>query len=328
MRFAKNWTQRLIGLSLLSTLTVLPIPGAAQNQSSIVPGHFRFKTFNVPNQFELGVENINNYGLIVGYYHSGTASSPGPYRGLERFGNGNPQTLIDPLDVEGPSDPFGGVTQAEGVNDKGVVVGQYWDTAASHYAGFFLYKGNYTTYNVSGYFNTAVLGINNDVTDFCGFVQTSAPSFFTSAFVSDSGTVTIFTVPNATFTEALSINNFDQAVGIYGDASGVIHGFIRDRQGNLSFPIDVPGASTTPGLGTVALGINDFGVLSGHFWDAANSEHGFVRTPDGRFFQIDVPNAAQTAGGGLNDFGTVVGHWNDHSGNQIGYIATPDFEGD
>ena len=30
----------------------------------------------------------------------------------------------------------------------------------------------------------------------------------------------------------------------------------------------------------------------------------------GHFLQIDVPGAAQTAGGGINDFGVVVGHYN------------------
>lgn len=169
------------------------------------------------------------------------------------------------------------------------------------------------------------MGINDQVTDFCGDVQTGAPDFFVSGFVSDSGTVTVFTVPNATLTEATAINNLDQVVGFYQDASGVYHGFIRDRQGHLVYPVDVPGASTTRFLGTIPLGINDFGFISGHFWDSSNNEHGFVRAPWGQFFQIDVPGAARTSGGGLNDFGTVVGHWDDQSGNQIGYIATPSF---
>lgn len=318
----RNWINSISLLVCLVALFVLPQAGATDS-STIVPGHFHFKTFQVANQFALGVENINNFGLVVGYYQTGTASSPGPTRGFELFPYGKFQTLIDPLDVEGPNS---GVTEALGVNDWGVIVGEYFDTAAGHYSGFFLHNGKYTSFNVPGHFNTVVFGINNDVTDFVGIVQTAGPAFFTSGFVSDHGQLTVFTIPGATFTEAVAINNLDQVVGIYEDASGVFHGFTRDRKGHLTCPIDVPGASTAAGLGTVALGINDLGVISGHFWDASNIEHGFVRTPSGRFFQIDVPGAASTAGGGLNDFGVVVGHYNDQSGNQIGYIAIPDFD--
>lgn len=329
MSFSKSWKcWEVICLVLLSTLAILSLSGAAQSQSTIVPGHFHFKTFTVPNQSQLAVEQINYGGLIVGYFTSTT----GPVRGYERFPNGNLQTLIDPLDVEGPGghDPFiPGETYAEGVNDQGVIVGQFWDSTTLQYAGFFLYKGKYTTYNVPNYFNTSVIGINDDVTDFCGSVQTS--SSFTSpieAFVSDGGTVTVFTVPNAIQTQAVAINNFDQVLGYYEDANNVFHGFIRDRQGNLIYPIDPPGASTTAFKGTVPLGLNDFGFISGHFWDSSNKEHGFVRAPWGQFFQIDFPGAKLTSGGGLNDFGTVVGHWNDQNGNQLGYIATPSFGDD
>jgi hypothetical protein len=327
MRFSESLSHRLLPLFLLPTIAVWPAIAQTQ-QPSIVPGQFRFRTFQVPNQIQLGVENINNFGAIIGYYQAGTPTLPGPLRGFELSPWGKLQTFTDPLDIEQPSDPFGGVTEGLGINDSGVIVGEYWDVAAAHYAGFFLINGKYVTYNVPGYFNTVVQGINDDLTDFVGFVQTGAPNFFTSAFVSDSGKVSIFTVPGALLTEAIAINNFDQVVGIYQDSNQVFHGFLRDAKGNLKYPIDVPGATTAANLGTIALGINDWGVLSGHFWDAANIEHGFVRTPGGRFLQIDVPGAAQTAGGGINDFGVVVGHWDDQSGNQIGYIAIPNFDPD
>ena len=322
MRFTASLRQRILPLWLLVTSAV--VPAIAQNQqAAIVPGHFHFRIFQVPNHFVLGVENINNFGTIVGYYQLGT-TSPGPIRGFELSPWGQLHTLIDPLDLEHSSDPQGGLTEAGGINDQGVIVGQYFDTAARHYAGFFLINGKYVSYNVPGYFNTIVNGINDDLTDFVGFVQTGSPSFFSSAFISDHGKLSIFTIPGAIFTEALAVNNFDQTVGVYQDANSVFHGFLRDAKGNLTYPIDVPGASMAPNLGTATLGINDLGVLSGHFWDAANVEHGFVRTRRGHFLQIDVPAAAQTAGGGINDWGVVVGHWQDRNGNQIGYIAIPD----
>lgn len=102
----------------------------------------------------------------------------------------------------------------------------------------------------------------------------------------------------------------------------MVHGFFREWNGELT-DITVPGASTTPGYGTVLLGLNNFGWVSGHFWDSSNNEHGFVRAPWGKFYQIDVPGAQQTGGGGLNDEGVVVGHYVDSNGNVIGYIAIP-----
>jgi len=170
-----------------------------------------------------------------------------------RLPEGQQRTVIEPGDIEGPNAPFGGVTELGGINDHGLTVGQFWDAANGHYAGFFLYKGTYTTYNVPGFLNTALFGINNDSTDFCGLVQDA--NFATSAFISDHGVVSVFTVPGATFTEALAINSLDQVIGVYQDASGVFHGFLRKPNGSLVFPIDVPGASTAANLGTFVLGI-------------------------------------------------------------------------
>ncbi len=151
----------------------------------------------------------------------------------------------------------------------------------------------------------------------------TAPSFASAtAFVNQQGSITEFSYPGASFTYAFVVNDFQQIVGYYLDSVGVYHGYFRDWNGALT-DITVPGASTTPGRGTLALGLNNLGWISGHFWDTSNNEHGFVRSPSGKFFQIDVPGAQQTAGGGLNDEGAVTGHFIDSSGNSIGYIAVP-----
>ena len=71
----------------------------------------------------------------------------------------------------------------------------------------------------------------------------------------------------------------------------------RQTRGRSIRTINVPGASTASGYGTIAIGINDFGAISGHFWDASENVHGFVLTPDGQFLQIDVRGAMQTWGG-------------------------------
>jgi hypothetical protein len=64
-----------------------------------------------------------------------------------------------------------------------------------------------------------------------------------------SYTFTTIDVPGATRTTALGINDREQIVGWYADASGEIHGYLLD-EGQFT-TIDVPGATET-----LAVGIN------------------------------------------------------------------------
>jgi len=318
-----KWMKYLLVWAGLVAAVIAPITGRSDSgKGVIIPGRFDFKTFAISNQVSLSVEDINIEGSVVGSFF---VTNSGPVKSFERFPNGNIVIQDDPRDKGLPTDPFGGITQAGGLNAANVVVGQFYDSAAGHYAGYFLRNGDYQSYSVPGYAATALFSVN-DLGDFSGFVQNLTPSVVTKAFVNVNGHVTVFTIPGSQFVEATSINNYGVAVGDYQDAEGLYHGFIRDAFAHLTYPIDVPGVTTAAGLGTIPLGVNDFGAISGHFWDSAVKEHGFLRLPNGQYLQIDVPGAASTGGGGLNDFGVVVGHYNDQNGNQIGYIAVPDFD--
>lgn len=285
--------------------------------SGIKPGQYTFTYFKIPNNHNLGADAINDFGSIAGYY----AIPQGAFQRFLRTPDGNVTTLIDPGDQGGSTSGF---TEAYDINIEGIVVGQFYDTAAAQNSGFLYQNGNFTTYNVPGlpaHSTTAIGGIN-DLGDFCG-TYSPAPNFpYINAFLNQRGNVTEFSYAGSSNTQAEAINDFGQSGGYYFDSSGVVHGFFRDFSGELS-DITVPGASTTPGYGTVLFGINNVGWMSGHFWDASNNEHGFVRAPSGQFYQIDVPGAQQTSGGHLNDEGVMVGHYIDSQGNWIGYIATP-----
>lgn len=313
-------------LFCMVALLALPQTGAAQNSATIVPGQFQFQTFDVPNQSDMGAMGINDFGTVVGYYQSGTASSAGPVQGFEFTNQDILQTLVEPFAITGDA-PNSALTMALGVNNRGAIVGAYVDPAAGHYAGFFLSNGNYTSYKVPGYSDTGVEGINSSG-DFCGWVwaDPTPSSFVASGLVAYHGNVTVFSVPGAVGTAASAINDRGQVTGIYVDTNNVIHTFTRDPDGTWNYPIDAPGANT-PNGGTFSHGINNFGALSGTFFDASNNEHGFLRTSDGRFFQIDVPGAVATAANGLNNSGVVVGAWVDQEGNSHGYIAIPGSNG-
>ena len=72
-------------------------------------------------------------------------------------------------------------------------------------------------------------------------------------------------------TKALSINDQGQIVGLYQDASNVIHGFLYS--GGTYTTLDPAGSA-----GTLANGINNAGQVVGFYLDAQAHGHGFLET--------------------------------------------------
>jgi hypothetical protein len=286
----------------------------------IVPGDYDITTFSIPNSGTLGVEQISDNKLIVGYLSvaSGNPSS-GPFQGFERLRNGGVVPIVNPADGTGT------FTEALGLNNQGTIVGEFYNSAALRFSGFFYRGGSFATYDLPGLSpgsTTAIVG-NNERGDFCGFyLDSSNFAILNSFIVNKNGQVTKFSLSPVTgFTEAIAMNNQGAVVGTYEDSSSVFHGFIRQPDGTV-VTVTVPTATSAAGLGTTTLGVNESGWVSGHFWDASLVEHGYTRSPSGQFYQIDVPGATSTAGGGLNNEGIVVGHYNIGSA-EYGYIATP-----
>jgi probable HAF family extracellular repeat protein len=116
-----------------------------------------------------------------------------------------------------------------------------------------------------------------------------------------AATVSQIDAPNATYTDAVGINNRGEIVGSFSDAQGRLHGYIRrDTFITLDFPAEGV-------LGTVAKGINDRGEVAGFYVQSGSNIHGFV-WDRGTFTQIDVPGAGITYLHGINSRGQVVGH--------------------
>ena len=82
----------------------------------------------------------------------------------------------------------------------------------------------------------------------------------------------------------LGLNDWGAITGVYFDANGVGHGFLRTPDGEVG-SFDAPGAANvTPQapwywMGTLPYSINDEGVITGYYIDANNVSHGFLRTP-------------------------------------------------
>jgi probable HAF family extracellular repeat protein len=114
--------------------------------------------------------------------------------------------------------------------------------------------------------------------------------------------------PDASFSEATSINDRGDVTGQWGDANGFFHGFLFS-DGVLTI-LDVPGATDT-----YALGVNDSGLVAG-YWDLLDPNgntlavYGFT-WKDGGFIdtQINFPGAAGSGLFGVNARGDLSGVW-------------------
>lgn len=138
---------------------------------------------------------------------------------------------------------------------------------------------------------------------------TSPPPIREAAFdrASTNATFTSFSVPGATVTLPLDINDHGVIVGRYA-AAGRTHGFMRDESGTYT-TIDFPGSSFT-----VAASVNDSGAVVGWYSLPATPavRHGFL-FKDGAFTTIDPPGSTFTNALGINERGDVSGRYCTHA---------------
>jgi len=200
---------------------------------------------------------INSRGDVVGDYDDGSTHGFLLHKG----------ELIT-LDFPGADQ-----TLALGINDSGVVVGE-WDLLDSNgnltaYHGFVWQHGTFTDVEFPGSADTSILSINANG-DFVGLWDTDVNAPAGHGFVSANGQFTSFDVPGATLTEANDLNQNGQIVGFYIDVSGATHGFLKTWDSLVS--IDYPGSASTE-----AWGINSAGEIVGvHSHTVDSAPHGFI----------------------------------------------------
>ena len=214
-------------------------------------------------------------------------------------------TIDDPLAALG--------TEAFGINDAGLIVGQFFDVNTRRH-GFLLSGGSFMTLDdplgTSG--SGSVTNGINDAGQVVGtFLNGGHPWLPRERrhFHDHRRSLS----PD---TFAFGINNAGQIVGSFNDGSGGHHGFFRHTTAGgfvTNDIIDFPSAVQTD-----AVGINNAGQIAG-FYLAGGRHHGFVRrTVAGGFLTfdiIDVPSATNTLALGINDAGQVVGFYTNASGS-------------
>jgi hypothetical protein len=120
------------------------------------------------------------------------------------------------------------------------------------------------------------------------------------------------------------INSSGTIVGVYADATFVLHGYLLS--GGQYTTLDDPNAGTGPGQGTAALGINAAGNITGAYIDANSVFHGYLLS-GGQYTTLDDPNAGTGGGQGTqasvsNSSGNIVGVYFDANSVQHGFLLS------
>jgi hypothetical protein len=125
-----------------------------------------------------------------------------------------------------------------------------------------------------------------------------------------------FSVPGALTTTVFGLNNPDQSAGDYLDSASVSHGFIRDTDGTLTFPIDPSGSTQT-----ILFGINDRGWMVGRYVDSIGTTRAvFLQSPT-KFLVFDYPGVTFTSFNGINRQGLICGRYEDSFAIGHGFVA-------
>lgn len=291
-------------ISSLAVLFVFPVMGMFAQPASSSGSIEVITTFDYPGTGNLTLpQKINERGDVVGEFIDSNAVA----RGFVRFGDGSfSDPIVDPNDTVG-------FTEGRGINNSRTVAGDYVITDGTLHS-FFLSGGTFTEYDVPSAVQTNLLSIN-DAGSFTGGFDPDGNGIF-QAFVSVGGTLTSFSVPAAVSTFAYEINNSNQlVVGYYIDSSAVLHGYFRDTNGALHFPIDPSGSTAT-----VLFGLNGRNWVVGRYADSSGTTHGLFFVPPNQFFTFDFPGSTFTSLNGINDAGVICGRYVDASGTH-GFLA-------
>src|SRR5436190_487568 len=240
-------------ISILAVLFVFPLMGTFTQQAASSGSIEVITTFDYPGAGNSTLpQKINERGDVVGEF----IDSSGVTRGFVRYSDGSfSDPIVDPNDTVG-------FTEGRGINNLRTVAGDYVISDGTVHS-FFWSGGTFTEYDVPGAVQTNLLSIN-DAASFTGTFDPDGSGIF-QAFINVGGTLTSFSVPAALLTLAYEINNSNQlVVGYFVDSTAILHGYYRDANGALHFPIDPSGS-----VATVLFGLNDKNWVVGRYADSS-----------------------------------------------------------
>ncbi|MGA2005758.1 MAG: hypothetical protein ABSG70_20460 [Terriglobales bacterium] len=243
---------------------------------------------------------VNKSNVVVG----SDVASNGNTQGFEMKGS-----KFTALNFPGAS----GFTRASGINDAGVIAGDFYLSSDTAYHGYTYNKGKYTQYDVAlGSLSTSVFAINNS-----GNLGGSAGKNgqANQGFVDIGGTVSTFYADGSSqSTFVYGMNDSNESVGDYYDSNNYPHCFYRDASGNITL-LNAPNTYLT-----ACSGINNDGVIVGWWVDTNGQLHAFLYN-GGTYTELPFYYAS-----GVSNSGSVVGYYlgpGSSSGVIVNYLAEP-----
>jgi uncharacterized membrane protein len=245
-----------------------------------------------------------------------------------------------PFDIKGAT-----ATNSGGINNKGVIVGQYIDSGLVGH-GFILNGTKLTTLDdpkgTSGSTGASNLALNGPIAVVGTYVSSTTGG--SVGFLYKGGKYTDIPGPAGSLAStANAINDHGDVTGSYADSGGVQHAYVL--KGKKYTTIDPPGSSTPSGNGinnngdVVIVGgtnpaftaylytaktkkfktinvpgesgsfvtdINTEGDVTYQAIDSAGNSHGAL-FHKGKYYKYDYKTSALTYAGAVNDHSTIVG---------------------
>jgi hypothetical protein len=211
-------------------------------------------------------------------------------------------------------------TDTYGVNNAGVIVGDYVDSASVQH-GMILAGKKLTTVDnkscsaISGAGGISFFGVNSAgaAAGWC----TSSKTGLDIGFVYAKGKFTAVNFPKSSGTQASGINDKGEVVGLYLDSVGLTHGF--SKVGKKYTSIDVKG-----GTNTVAWGVNNAGQITVYTSNSAGAYNAYLLTGK-KFKKIAEPNAGTGSAQGTiihtpANNGDIDGTYFDSASNEKGWL--------
>ena len=255
--------------------------------------------------------------------------------------------------------PDATLTNAQGINAAGDIVGIYRD-AAGRAHGFLLSKGEITTIDFPGASATEARGIGpggeivgayrvagEPAVNIHGFLLNKDGTFSRVDYPNHTSTIPQRILPNGLIlgcrhdTDTMG-TMFGMRIGADGTSDetdvpasmhngatpdgGLIVGLFTDMVTGRGEGYVIEDGAFTPfvvpgSTFTAAWDVNPRGEIAGVYRDSANRLHGFVRDGDD-YVSLDVPGATATRAFGINAGGDVVGAFVDATGRTRAFIAS------
>ena len=257
---------------------------------------------------------INDTSQIVGEASTSCGVPCGVLHGFICNGSG-------PLQDLGVA-PGATMSNMQGINRFGHIVGSSNKTSAGIFGDSFLYEGSYAYPPGIPYTNSTGPLSMNDQDQIAGGYRVVAGGN-PQAFFWNAGTFTnLGTLPGGSASTAYAMNNAGQVVGYSFTSTGSIHGFLWSSATGM---IDlVPLAGWPYAAGSA---INDLGYVVGYVYDGSGNNRAVRWNLDHSVADLNALIPAGSgwvlmSGLGINDAGKIVGYGT-HNGQPRAFVLTP-----